>query len=184
MKRSLITTLVIAVVVAIIVGVLHATKAIAGFESGVGHLVSNYAGATRVVGEKWQYVLFLLIAGGVVWLSLRNPPPAGRKRNYLLFGSFLVELLVLSSVCSLYRVFFQPVPCIFAVVLAAAGAEGWMAFLRRDRSHLVRTIFGQPPFEKGVSFCHHWDNAVRWSGENVRSERCGLRHCQPAWTHE
>ncbi|MGB9474843.1 MAG: hypothetical protein WCE87_07205 [Candidatus Udaeobacter sp.] len=142
MKRSLITTLVIAVVVAIIVGVLHATKAVAGFESGVGHLVSNYAGATRVVGEKWQYVLILLIAGGVVWLSLRNPPPAGRKRNYLLFGSFLVELLVLSSVCSLYRVFFQPVPCIFGVVLAAAGAEGWMAFLRRDRSHLVRTIFG------------------------------------------
>ena len=48
---------------------------------------------------------------------------------------------MLSWVCSLYRVFFQPVPCIFAVALAAAGAEGWIAFLRKDRSHLVRTIF-------------------------------------------
>lgn len=37
--------------------------------------------------------------------------------------------------------FFQPVPCIFAIALAVGGAEAWMAFLRRDRSHLVRTIF-------------------------------------------
>jgi class 3 adenylate cyclase len=141
MKRSLITTLVIGVVVAILVGVLHATKAMAGFEAGVARLVSDYAGATRIVGEKWLYVLVLLMAVGVVWLSLRNPGPAGRLRNYLLFGSLVVELLVLSWVCSLYRVFFQPVPCIFAVALAAAASEGWMAFLRRDRSHLVRTIF-------------------------------------------
>jgi class 3 adenylate cyclase len=141
MKRSLITTLVIGVVVAIIVCVLHATKAVVGFEAGVARLVSDYAGATRIVGEKWQYVLVLLTAVGVVWVSLRNPGAARRLRNYLLFGFLLVELLVLSWVCSLYRVFFQPVPCIFAVVIAVAGAEAWTAFLRRDRSHLVRTIF-------------------------------------------
>src|SRR4030095_2163645 len=132
MKRSLITTLVIGVAVAIVVGILHATKAMAGFEAGVARLVSDYAGATRVVGEKWQYVFVLLIAAGVAWLSLRNPPPEGRLRNYLLFGSLLVELLVLSWVCSLYRVFFQPVPCIFAVILAVAFAEAWMVFLQRD----------------------------------------------------
>ena len=141
MKRSLITTLVIGVAVAIVVGILHATKATAGLEAGIGRLVSDYAGATRVVGQKWHYVFLLLIAAGVAWLSLRNPPPAGRLRNYLLFGSLVVELLVLSWVCSLYRIFFQPVPCIFAVALAAAFAEGWMVFLRRDRSHLMRTIF-------------------------------------------
>src|SRR5262245_13057628 len=123
MKRSLITTLVIAIAVAIVVGILHATKAIAGFEAGVAQLVSDYAGATRVVGEKWQYVFVLLIAAGVTWISLTNRPPAGRLRNYLLFGCFLVQLLVLSWVCSLYRVFFQPVPCIFAVALAVAFVE-------------------------------------------------------------
>jgi class 3 adenylate cyclase len=141
MKRSLITTLAIGVAVAIVIGILHATKAIAGLEAGIGQLVSDYAGATRVVGKKWHYVFVLLIAAGVAWLSLKNPPPEGRLRNYLLFGSLLVELLVLSWVCSLYRVFFQPLPCIFAVALAAAFAEGWMVFLRRDRSHLMRTIF-------------------------------------------
>jgi len=141
MKRSLITTLIIGVAVATVVGVLHATKAIAGFEAGIARLASDYAGATRVVGEKWQYILVLLTAAGVAWLSLKNTAATGRLRNYLLFGFLLVELLVLSWICSLYRVFFQPVPCIFAVALAVAGAEGWMAFLRRDRSHLVRTIF-------------------------------------------
>jgi class 3 adenylate cyclase len=141
MKRSLITTLVIGVAVAIVVGILHATKAIAGLEAGIGHLVSDYAGATRVVGEKWQFVFIFLIAAGVAWLSLKNPPASGRSRNYLLFGFLLVELLVLSWVCSLYRVFFQPVSCIFAVALAAAFVEGWTLFLGRDRSHLVRTIF-------------------------------------------
>ncbi|HJX82185.1 MAG TPA: hypothetical protein VJ248_09145, partial [Candidatus Udaeobacter sp.] len=138
MKRSLITTLVIGVVVAIVVGALHATKAIAGFETAVAQLVSDYAGATRVVGEKWQYVFVLVTAVGVAWLSLRNLP---RLRSYPLFGFLLIELLVLSWVCSLYRVFFQPVPCIFAVALAEAAAEGWTAFLQRDRSYLVWTLF-------------------------------------------
>ena len=138
MKRSLITTLVIGVAVAIVVGVLHATKAVAGFEAAVAQLVSDYAGATRVVSEKWQYVFVLLTAVGVAWLSLRNLP---RLRSYPLFGFLLIELLVLSWVCSLYRVFFQPVPCIFAVALAAAAAEGWTAFLHRDRSYLVWTLF-------------------------------------------
>jgi len=138
MKRSLVTTLVIGVAVAIVVGLLHATKAIAGFEAGVAQLVSDYAGATRVVGEKWQYLLVLVTATGVAWLSLRNLP---RSRSYPLFGFLLIELLALSGVCSLYRVFFQPVPCIFAIALAVAAAEGWTAFLQRDRSYLVWTLF-------------------------------------------
>jgi class 3 adenylate cyclase len=149
MKRSLITTLIIGVVVAIVVGVLHATKAIAGFEAGVAQLVSDYAGATRVVGEKWQYILVFLVAVGVAWLSLRNPAAAGRLRNYLLFGILLIELLGLSWICSLYRVFFQPVPCILAVALAVAFVEGWAAFLQRDRSHLVRTIFANRLSKEG-----------------------------------
>ncbi len=138
MKRSLVTTLIIGVAVAIVVGVLHATRAIAGFEAGVTGLVSDYAGATRVVGENWQYLFVLLTAVGVAWLSLRNLP---RLRSYPLFGFLLIELLVLSWVCSLYRIFFQPVPCILAVALAVAAAEGWTAFLHRDRSYLVWTLF-------------------------------------------
>jgi len=141
MKRSLVTTLIIGFAVAIVVGVLHATRAMAGLEVAVARLVSDYAGATRVVGEKWQYLLVLLLALGVAWISLRSTAATGRLRNYLLFGSLTVELFVLAWVCSLYRVFFQPVPGILAIVLAVAAAEGWTAFLQRDRSYLVWTLF-------------------------------------------
>src|SRR6266705_6185275 len=104
MKRSLITTLIIGVAVALIVIALHATKVIAGFEAIAAQLVTDYAGATRVVGEKWQYVLALLIAVGVAWLTLSNPAGAGRRRAWLLIGLLLVELFGLALVCSLYRV--------------------------------------------------------------------------------
>jgi adenylate cyclase len=138
MKRLLITTLIIGVAVAFVVGALHASKAIAGFEAAAAQLVSDYSGTTRVVGEKWQYVFVLLIALGASWLSLSN---VLRWRSRLLVGLFLVELFALSWVCSLYRIFFQPIPSVLALVFALAIAEGWLAFLRRDRSHLLRTFF-------------------------------------------
>jgi class 3 adenylate cyclase len=138
MKRSLITTVIIGVGVALIVGALHTTKVIAGFEAVVAQLVTDYAGATRVVGGKWQYVFVLLIALGVAWVSLINIP---RWRACLLIGLSLVELFGLAWVCSLYRVFFQPAPSVLAVVFAVLIAELWSFFLRRNRSHLIRTLF-------------------------------------------
>ncbi len=138
MKRLLITTLIIGAAVAFAVGALHTSKALAGFEAVAAQLVSDYAGATRIVSEKWQYIFVLLIALGVSWLSLSNIP---RSRSRLLLGLFLVELFGLSWVCSLYRIFFQPIPSVLALIFALAIAEGWSAFLRRDRAHLVRTFF-------------------------------------------
>jgi hypothetical protein len=138
MKRSLITTLIIGVVAALIVIVLHATKVIAGFEAVTAQLVTDYATATRVVGEKWQYVLVLVIALGVAWLTLSNVP---RWRAWLLIGLLLVELFGLAWVCSLYRVFFQPAPSVLALVFAVIAAEGWSVFLRRNRLYLIRTLF-------------------------------------------
>jgi adenylate cyclase len=138
MKRSLITTLFIGVAVAVIIGALHATKVIAGLEMIVAQLVTDYAGATRVVGDKWQYVLVLVIALGVAWLTLSSVP---RRRVWLLIGLLLVELFGLAWVCSLYGVFFQPAPSIFALLLAFVVAEAWTAFLRRNRSYLIRTLF-------------------------------------------
>jgi class 3 adenylate cyclase len=138
MKRLQITTLVIGIAVAIVVGALHASKAMAGVETAAAQLFADYVGATRIVGEKWQYGFVLLIALGVAWLSLSMVP---RWRSRLLIGLLLVELLGLSWVCSLYRTFFQPIPSVAALVFAFAIAEGWSAFLRRDRSHLLRTLF-------------------------------------------
>src|SRR5438045_1184142 len=138
MRRQMITTLIIEVAVALIVAALHATKVIAGFETVAAQLVTDYARATRVVGEKWQYVFVLLIALGVAWLSLSKVP---RWRVWLLIGLLLVELFGLAWVCSLYRVFFQPAPSVLALVFVVLAAEGWSVFLRRNRSHLIRTVF-------------------------------------------
>jgi len=138
MKRLLITTLVIGVAVAFAVGGLHAGKALAGVENAGARFVSDYGGATRIVSERWQYVFILLIALAVAWLSLSILP---RWRSRLLIGLLLVELFALSWVCSLYRVFFQPIPSVLALVFAFVLAEGWSGFLRRDLSHLVRTFF-------------------------------------------
>ena len=138
MKRLAITTLVIGFAVAIIVGALHATKSVAGFENAAVQLVADYPGATRVVGEKWQYVFVLLVALGVSWLTLINIP---RWRGRLLIGLLLVELFGLAWVCSLYLVFFQPAPSVLALFIAFLAAEGWSAFLRRNRSHLIRALF-------------------------------------------
>jgi hypothetical protein len=102
MKRSVVTTLIIGVVVAIIVGGLHASRLIPRLA-----LVSDFANATRVVGEKWQYAFVLLLGLGVAWLSLSSVP---RSRSRLLVVALLIELIGLSWVCSLYRVFFQPLP--------------------------------------------------------------------------
>jgi len=138
MKRLTITTLIIGIAAALIVGALHATKVIAGFEAIAAQLVADYAGATRVVGEKWQYVFVSLIALGVTWFSLSNVP---RWRAWLLIGLLLMEVFGLSWVCSLYRVFFQPAPSVLALLFAFVGAEGWSAILRKNRSHLIRTLF-------------------------------------------
>jgi len=138
MKRLLITTLIIAVAIAFAVGALHASKAIAGIEAIAAQLVSDDVGATKIGSEKWQYVFVLLVALAVAWLSLSILP---QWRSRLLVGLLLVELFGLSWVCSLYRIFFQPIPAVLALVFAFAVAEGWSAFLRRDRSYLVRTFF-------------------------------------------
>jgi len=137
-KRSLITTLIIGITAAVVVSGLHTSKLTQSLETSVGALMSNYADATRVVGEKWQYVLVLLFALGAAWLGLSSAP---RNRARLLAAFVLIELLGLSWVCSLYRVYFQPLPSIFAVVLATVAAEGWTLFSQRDRSYLARTCF-------------------------------------------
>jgi class 3 adenylate cyclase len=148
MKRSLFTTLIIGGAIAAIVSAVHATGLLLGLETAVGGLVSDYASATRVVSEKWQYFFISLLAFGGVWLGLSRVPRGGAR---LLIVFLVIELLGLSWVCSLYRVFFQPLPSVLAVVLALIATEGWTAFLLRNRSYLVRTFFANRLSKKEFS---------------------------------
>src|SRR5207247_3606381 len=138
MKRSLVTTLIIGVAVGGIVGGLHASGLIARFELADTGLISNYAAATRIVSEKWQPGIVLPLSLGVAWLTLSSVP---RRRSRLLVLFLLIELLGLSWVCSLYRIFFQPLASILAVVIAWLAGEGWIVVLRRGRSRLWGSFF-------------------------------------------
>src|SRR6266478_5275994 len=126
MKRSLVTTLIIGFSVAGIISALHASGLIARLEWAVTGLFSNYAGATRVVSEKWQPGIVLPLSLGVAWLTLSSP----RRRIRLLVLFLLIELLGLSWVCSLYRIFFQPLSSILVVFITWLVAEVWIVFLR------------------------------------------------------
>src|SRR6266436_2324191 len=138
MKRSLVTTVILGVAVAGIICALHASGLILRFERAAIETISDYARATRVVSEKWQYVFVPLLALGVAWLVLTS---VSRRGIRWLFLVLLIELLGLSWVCSLYRIFFQPLPSIFAVLLAWLVVEGWIVFFRRDRAHWSKTFF-------------------------------------------
>jgi len=79
MKRSLVATIIIGVVVAGIVCALHASGLILRFERVAIEPISDYAGATRVVSEKWQYVFVPLLALGVAWLTLTSVSRRGMR---------------------------------------------------------------------------------------------------------
>ena len=93
MKRSLFTTLIIGGTVAAIVSALHATGLLRGLETAAGGLASDYASATRVVSQKWQYVFVSLLAFGVVWLGLRSATGGSRVGVRLLTVLLAIELL-------------------------------------------------------------------------------------------
>src|SRR5207247_3014401 len=138
MKRSLVTTLIIGVGCAGMVGGLHASGLIARFELAFTGLISNYAAATRVVSGKWQPGIVLPLSLGVAWLTLSSVP---RRRSRLLVLFLLIELLGLSWVGSLYRIFFQPLPSILAAVIAWLVGGASFVFLRWGRAHLSRSFF-------------------------------------------
>ena len=133
MKRSLITTLIIGVAVTLIVGALHATKVIAGFEAVAAQLVTDYAGATRVIGEKWQYVFVLLVALGVAWLTLSNRRGCGTMAR-------LVVNRVIAGGTVWPRLGLLALPRIFST--GAVGPGGRVCVPRRRR---VVGFFAQEP---------------------------------------
>jgi len=141
MNRTLISALLIGVVVAAVVGVLHAIGALLPFETAMLTLISHhrYLG-TRTPGNVLQFAVMLLVASGVAWLTLTS---AQRSRIGWLSLVLLIELIGLTWICSLYRISFQPLPALLAVGLAFVVAERWAALSHRSQSHLAKSFFSE-----------------------------------------
>ena len=138
MKRSLVATLIIGFLVAGIIGALHASGLLLHLERPIAEFISHHGGTTKSVGDKWQYLFVALLSFGVAGLTLTSSR-CGRVGWLVL--ALLIELLVFFRICLLYHVFFQPLPSIFAVVLAFIAAERSVAIATRSRSGLAKSFF-------------------------------------------
>ena len=147
MKRSLVLTLAIGVIVAGIIIALHATGVLARFELGFARLVSRHGINPGVLGIRGQCILVLLLALGVAWMTLTTPR---RSRMAWLVLILLVELAGVAWVCALYHRSFQPLPSLGAVALAFLVAESWVLLSTRTRSHLAKTFFADHLSRKQV----------------------------------
>jgi hypothetical protein len=175
MKRSLVATIIIGVVVAGIVCALHASGLILRFERVAIEPISDYAGATRVVSEKWQYVFVPLLALGVAWLTLTS---VSRRGMRWLFLVLLIELLGLSWVCSLYRIFFQALPSCFCGALRMARSRGMGRLFQAGPLALVQNLLPWPIVGQRTSSLPRRLNSIRSPTKSARSDRGCLRHCE------
>jgi class 3 adenylate cyclase len=139
MKRLLISAGIIAVAVAAIGTISHASGWFHGIEFPLKSWLENLNGpAPHDLGKAWQYSLIFLLGLGTAWISLTS---ARRHSVAILVLAVIVELLALTWVCSLYHVFFTPFPAIVAVALSYGAALGYLAFAVRKRAGIPLSLF-------------------------------------------
>src|ERR1700730_15636792 len=138
MKRPLIATLIIGIVVIVGVRALHFSQALVQFEDRIVQNLSSYAAATHVVGKPWQYMILAVLSFGVAALTLTT---LRRGRIALIAIGLLIELAAVCWIFSLYRVLFQPLPSMFAVALVFIVADLFTAITQRGRAVTARAFF-------------------------------------------
>ncbi len=138
MKRPLLATLIIGIFVVVGVSAMHLSPQVLQFESRAADFISPYAAATHVVPKQWQYVFMSILSFGVAALTVTS---LRRRRIGLIALGLLIELAAVSWICSLYRVFFQPLPSMFAVAIAFIVADRYTAITQRGRAVTARAFF-------------------------------------------
>src|SRR4030095_4336807 len=138
MKHSLLETLVVGIFVVLVVSALQLSPQIVQLESRVADSISSYAAATHVVPKPWQYVFMSILSFGVAALTVTS---LRRGRIGLIALGLIIELVAVSWICSLYKVFFQPVPSMLATALAFVIADRYTAIAQRGRAVTARAFF-------------------------------------------
>ena len=138
MKRSLIITLIVGIFVLIAVSALQLIPQVMQLESRAADSIFSSTAATHVVPKQWHYALMSILSFGVVALTVTS---LRRGRIGLLAIGLLIELVAVSWICGLYRVFFQPFPSMLAVALAYVVADRYTAITQRGRAATARTFF-------------------------------------------
>jgi len=138
MKRSLLFTFTIAIVVAAIVSLLHARGWLASMEVPLANWAEKLSNPAHSLDGIWQYSLIALLSLATAWITITS----GRRHRIIwLVLALIGELLALTWICSLYRIFFQPLPCTLAVILSYGGALAYVAVASRKRAGVPLTLF-------------------------------------------
>ena len=150
MKRPLLPALVIGLIAAAIVLVLHASGLLQGPELALKNFLLRRGPATKAVFDLVQYPFVVILACGVAWMTLMTP-----RRAQLggIIAILLVELLGIAWVCSLYQVFFQPLPALAGTALGFLLPIGFLEFSafaqrRRERAPVLSVETVAPPKPK------------------------------------
>ena len=139
MKRPFVVAIIIGFLVAGTIGALHATQLLARVELPAREFISLHGTFNNVLSERWQYIFLSILSVGVAWMTLTTPR---RGRLGWLVLALVMEVIGFAWVCSLYHVFFQPAPSIFAVVLAFVVSERFFAIYSHSRSRVARLLLG------------------------------------------
>jgi adenylate cyclase len=138
MKRSLISAGIIAVVVAVLGSISHAGGWFHGVDLPLKNWLEKLNGPGHDLGKVWQYSLIFLLGFGTAWITLTS---ARRHGIVILVLAAIAELLTLTWVCSLYHVFFAPLPAIVTVALSYGAALAYLAFAGRKRAGIPLSLF-------------------------------------------
>ncbi|MDQ6624312.1 MAG: adenylate/guanylate cyclase domain-containing protein [Verrucomicrobiota bacterium] len=138
MKRTTIVALILGVVVSAIVIALHASRFLLAPEEAVMRLVLGQQAPPKIISIKTQYLLVVLLSLGACWLGLTSQR---RLRLIVPVVLFAAEIFLISWICLLFQVFFQPLPSALAVLLGFGAALAFAAFTGRSRSGMARELF-------------------------------------------
>lgn len=132
MKRHHIAALIIGLIVGGLLMALHVKGWMLRPEMALTDLLSD-GSATKFVPDRWQYVIVFALAIGVGWMTLAT---SRRWQMSWIVGILLVELAGVAWICSLYKVFFQPLPAAGAVILSFLSALGYIWFSARFAAYM------------------------------------------------
>ena len=148
MKRHVITALIIGLVVTgLIVGV-----SLAGWFARADAMAEGFLPeTTKKVMAAVQYAIVVFLAVGVAFMTLAAER---RGRMGMIVGILLVEIVGVAWIASLYKVLFQPLPAMLAVVLAFLGVLFYIwfaAYLEERRSRVPIIEAGPTPRPAPIS---------------------------------
>jgi adenylate cyclase len=138
MKRSLITAGSIAIGVAAVAIISHATGWFAAIDLPLKNWLQKLNGPSHDLSKIWQANLIVLLGVATAWITITRARRHGIAKLVL---AVIAELLALTWVLSLFHIFFAPLPSIVAVALSFGAAWGYLAYAGRKRGGIPLSLF-------------------------------------------